>query len=321
MNLKRSARLVLVVAVVVSASVYLVHTVDLSLVVKTVLDASIPLYLVSIAAFFVTVPLRAKRWDVLLRDIDLETPFKLLNEFVFLSLYLNTVLPAKSGDVYRGFKVAGEGSEPTSTVLATIFVERLFDIVVLFGLLAVISLPLVQSMFYNNTRRLAVGVAFAGVAVLITYLLAARIDWIRQQVDPFIRGLQCIGSARTFTVFFLLTVAVWGLNVVRIFGLVGAININLGLTEVVLIAVVITILTGLPYTPAGIGIVESITTATLIGIGVSESAGLALVLLDRSITVVLVIIVGSLCFLYRVEENSLSAIYESIRTEHKVEKE
>jgi uncharacterized membrane protein YbhN (UPF0104 family) len=104
---------------------------------------------------------------------------------------------------------------------------------------------------------------------------------------------------------------VWGLNAVRIFALARAVDINLGTAGIILIAVVITILTGLPYTPAGIGIVEGVTTATLIGIGVSESAGLALVLLDRSITVVLVVIVGSLYFFYWSETSSVRAIYKN----------
>lgn len=308
MNLKRRARLALAGFIVIGAIVYLVLTVDLSLVVKTVLDASIPLYFAGIATFFITIPLRAKRWDVLLSDVGIRTPFKRLNELVFLSLYLNTVLPAKSGDLYRGYKVAGEGSEPTSAVLATIFVERLFDLVVLVGLLAVTSLQLVQTGLYDTTRFLAVGAAFFGVAVLIGYLLAARFCWLRQQVYAFKRGLMCISSIWTFTVFFSLTMAVWGFNVVRIFALAQAINIYIGITGVILIAVVITILSGLPYTPGGIGIVEGVTTATLIGIGVSESAGLALVLLDRSINIGIVIIVGSLYFLYRVENSSVRAI-------------
>jgi len=323
MNLKSGARIALLLTVVVGASVYLVRTVDLSLVVETVLEASIPMYLAGVATFFFTVPLRAKRWDVLLRDIDLHAPFRWLNGIVFLSLYLNTVLPAKSGDLYRGYKVAGEGTESTSTVLATIFVERVFDLVVLFGLLAVISIQFVQTILYDSTRLLTVGVVFAGVAVLGGYLLAARLDyldWVRQQVDAFRRGLRCISSVRTFSIFFSLTVAVWVLNVVRIFALARAIDINLGATGVVLIAVVITILTGLPYTPAGIGIVEGATTATLIGIGVSESAGLALVLLDRSITVVLVVLIGSFYFLYSAEISSVRSIYEN-NTEPKMKQE
>jgi len=324
MDRKLGARIALLLTVVVGVSVYLVRTVDLSLVVETVLGASLPIYLAGAGAFFLTVPLRTKRWDVLLRDINLHASFRWLNGIVFLSLYLNTVLPAKFGDLYRGYKVAGGGTESTSTVLATIFVERVFDLVVLFGLLAVISLQFVRTILYDSTQLLTLGVVLAGVAVLVGYLLAARLeylDWVRQQVDAFRRGLRCIGSVRTFSVFFSLTMAVWGLNVVRIFALARAIDIDLGAAGVVLIAVVITILTGLPYTPAGIGIVEGVTTATLIGIGVSESAGLALVLLDRSITVVLVVVVGSVYFLYSAEPSSVRSIYEKRRSESKVKRE
>jgi uncharacterized membrane protein YbhN (UPF0104 family) len=317
MDWKRGGRIILLIIVVVGSIAYLVSTVDLFLVVKTIYNASIPFYLVGVAVFFLTVPLRAKRWGILLHDIDIETQFRNINAIVFLSLYLNTVLPMKLGDFYRGYKVAGDRTESMSTILATIFVERVFDLIVLFGLLAIVSFQLVQRILYDGTRLLTAGVVFIGIVVLICYFFAVRlnyVDWVYQQIYSFRRGLQCIGSASTFLVFLLLTLVIWGLNVVRIFALAQAITINLGAMEIILIAVVITILTGLPYTPAGIGIVEGITTATLIGIGVTESAGLALVLLDRSITVVLVVITGSVYFFSKAEARSVRTIYENYRS-------
>lgn len=314
-DLKRGGRIALAIAVVVAASVYLVLTVDLLIVVEIVLDASMLLYLVGVASFFLTVPLRAKRWGVLLRGIGSETSVRWLNGVVFLSLYLNTVLPAKSGDIYRGYRVSDRCSKPMSSVLATIFVERVFDLVILVGLLAVISLGLVQQVLYDSTRVLVAGAAIAGVALVLLYLLEVRPEWIYRQIGAFRRGLQCIESAQTFGVFILLTTTVWGLNVVRIFALAGAIEVSLGTRGVVLVAVVVTILTGLPITPGGVGIVESVTTATLIGIGISESAGLALVLLDRSITIVLVVITGSLYLSYRAETIDLRAMYHESGSE------
>lgn len=316
MDLKRGGRLILLIAFVVGSIVYLIRTVDLFLVAKTVYNTSISLYLVGVAMFFLTVPLRAKRWDVLLHDIGMETQFRRLNGIVFLSLYLNTVLPMKLGDIYRGYKVVSERTESITTVLATIFVERVFDLVVLFGLLAVVSFQLVQTILYDSTRLLTIGVVFGGIAVLVCYFFVVQlnyVDWVYQKIESFRRGLRCIGSVRTLFTFFILTMAIWGLNVLRLFALAQAISIDIGATEIVLIAVVITILTGLPYTPAGIGIVESVTTATLIGIGVAESTGLALVLLDRSITVVLVVITGSLYFLSQAETSSVRTIYENHR--------
>lgn len=296
-------RVLIVLAVVLGAACYLWYTVDISDVLTVIASTSLPLYLLGVLSFYITIPLRTKRWQHLLNDIDISTRFSQMNGIIFLSLYFNTILPAKSGDLYRGYKTATRNNESASATMATIVVERVFDIIVLLTLLVVVSFSTFQRLVADGSRYLPPILFGTGVLFLLAYVVSTRdhprIDWLKNQLMEFRRGLRCIRSVRTLVSFLSITAILWGVNVVRVALLARSITVGIGLIEVALIAVIITLLTGLPYTPAGIGVVEGITTATLVGIGVSSSTGFALVVLDRSITVVSVIVFGSIYLVFQ----------------------
>jgi uncharacterized membrane protein YbhN (UPF0104 family) len=241
-----------------------------------------------------------------------------MNGIVFLSLFFNTILPAKSGDIYRGYKASRESGVDTSTILGTIATERAVDVLVLMSALAVISIQSIYMMVPDDWREFAlVTVGFILFSILC-YILARRYDLesvLRDQMRGFWYGLRCITSPWTLLSFLSLTGLVWSFNVARIALLAAAVNIDIGVTEVILIAVIVTLLSGLPYTPAGIGVVEGITTTALVSIGVSSSTGLALVLLDRSITVVSVLATGSGYLLYKT--GSLRPIHTATNLDQK----
>jgi uncharacterized membrane protein YbhN (UPF0104 family) len=318
MEFEHRSRIVLILLVVTGVSVYLWETVDLDETTEVLLSASLPLYAGAVATFYATVPFRTKRWQVLLDAVQARTPFGWMNGIVFLSLFFNTILPAKSGDIYRGYKASRESGVDTSTILGTIATERAVDVLVLMSALAVISIQSIYMMVPDDWREFAlVTVGFILFSILC-YILARRYDLesvLRDQMRGFWYGLRCITSPWTLLSFLSLTGLVWSFNVARIALLAAAVNIDIGVTEVILIAVIVTLLSGLPYTPAGIGVVEGITTTALVSIGVSSSTGLALVLLDRSITVVSVLATGSGYLLYKT--GSLRPIHTATNLDQK----
>jgi len=72
----------------------------------------------------------------------------------------------------------------------------------------------------------------------------------------------------------------------------AALGLPVNLLEVLFVSFLLAFLTGLPYTPAGVGFVEVIGTAAVVGLGFPKSASVSLVFLDRLITVVSVVVVG-----------------------------
>jgi uncharacterized membrane protein YbhN (UPF0104 family) len=67
----------------------------------------------------------------------------------------------------------------------------------------------------------------------------------------------------------------------------------------VLVALLVAFLSGLPYTPAGIGVVEVVTTSVIVAsTGITESIGVTFVLFDRLITVGSLVIVGAVVYTY-----------------------
>lgn len=80
--------------------------------------------------------LKAARWGRLLRPIG-AVPFRLLYRAVIIGYASNALLPAQLGDVVRAFVAAREMGLRLAPVLTTLLVERVLDLVVVVGLLAI----------------------------------------------------------------------------------------------------------------------------------------------------------------------------------------
>jgi glycosyltransferase 2 family protein len=75
-------------------------------------------------------------------------------------------------------------------------------------------------------------------------------------------------------------------------------DIHLGISGAFFVALTASLLTAVPLTPAGIGFVEGAVVGLLTLIyGVDQTEALAIVLVDRAISVLSVIILGSIAYL------------------------
>jgi len=260
-------------------------------------------YVIAIALFYVTFPLRAIRWSWLLANVDVEADRNSATFLLLLNWFLNTILPAKAGDVHRSFVGGREYETSTATVLGTIVTERALDLSVLaIGVVLAMGLTLEE---FSNAQQQVVWLAF-GLLFLIGGVMAAIVflqpSLLPEVVQPlladFRQGITSIRTPRDGIGMLGLTVVIWGLNVVRM-GMVGiAIGFQIDITLLVLTALLVAFLSGLPYTPAGLGVVELITTTVLIQAGVAESLGFSFILFDRFITVGTLVIIGAVAYLY-----------------------
>ena len=260
-------------------------------------------YVIAIALFYVTFPLRAIRWSWLLANVDVEADRNSATFLLLLNWFLNTILPAKAGDVHRSFVGGREYETSTATVLGTIVTERALDLSVL-AIGVVLAMGLVLEEFSNAQQQvvwLAFGLLFliGGVMAAIVFLQPSLLPEVVQPLlADFRQGITSIRTPRDGIAMLGLTVVIWGLNVVRM-GMVGiAIGFQIDITLLVLTALLVAFLSGLPYTPAGLGVVELITTTVLIQAGVSESLGFSFILFDRFITVGTLVIIGAVAYLY-----------------------
>src|SRR5213083_2525684 len=133
--------------------------------------ANIWLLLLTVVVATVTFPVRAIRWRLILRNAD-GRPFPLLPLWhaTTIGFMANNLLPARAGEVARAYVASRQLPVRFTTALGTIGVERVFDALVMLGLMAA---AIAAPSFPAHTRvggRSIEGVA-ASTAVLFGVLL------------------------------------------------------------------------------------------------------------------------------------------------------
>ncbi|MCT9097022.1 lysylphosphatidylglycerol synthase transmembrane domain-containing protein [Haloarchaeobius sp. HME9146] len=297
-------------AVLAFSTVYLWTTVDIFIAIEQVKSANLKIWVLSLIVFYATILFRTIRWRFLLSGMGLEPELRSANRLMFLSLFFNTILPAKSGDLYRCYSASEEYGESKSAHIGTVAVERTTDITLLLLGLLIGSASLFERLILSRlSGTAALGVSIVGMSVTAFYVILSYHELVPQKVRDisveFLRGFTATTTFSGTLVFLLLSIVIWSMNVVRIGLVTMSVGINMSLLNIFLIAILITVLTGLPITPAGIGIVEAITTSTLVFFGIAASDGLAFVLVDRMITIVSMVVFGSVYFYYTQSNRNL----------------
>jgi len=111
-----------------------VLNVDIGRTWQLVSTAHVGLLVVGLAAYYLTFPLRSLRWWLILRRVGTEVPYRDATEILFLSWFVNCLVPAKLGDLYRAYLLRGNFGASISRTVGTIFLERISDVVVIFAL-------------------------------------------------------------------------------------------------------------------------------------------------------------------------------------------
>ncbi len=275
------------------------------------------LLLAGLSIFYLTFPLRAWRWRVLLYNAQIpvqsgrhswaSTPA--LMEYVYLSWFANCIVPAKLGDAYRGYLLKHNGQVSFSSSMGTIFAERLLDMLGLFTLLVVSGWLTFGTRLPDGAR-----IVFIFGALLVTMIVIGLVGM--RWLSPFIRRFMPQRLHRVYGNFehaalrsfrpgimpqlILLTGGVWLLEGFRLFFVImalGSEGLTLSLSAIIFVALASSLLTAMPLTPAGLGVVEGTVTLVLTFFGVNKNLGSAVTLLDRVINFWSIIVFGFMLYL------------------------
>jgi uncharacterized protein (TIRG00374 family) len=142
-----NVRTVLSFGVGLAILVFVLSRVDVNLgeIRARLSQTQLPLFLAAVVLYYLTFPVRALRWQQLLKNVGYENgedqPFRMpssfgLAEIVLLSWFANCVVPAKLGDAYRAYLLKSTAGVSFSKTFGTILAERIIDMLLLFALLA-----------------------------------------------------------------------------------------------------------------------------------------------------------------------------------------
>jgi hypothetical protein len=273
--------------------------------------------LLGLGVFYLTFPMRALRWRLLLDNAGVPVragrtswaSFPALMEYIFLSWFANCIVPAKLGDAYRGYLLKHNGKVSFSTTFGTIFAERLLDMIGLFGLLVLSGWITFGAHMPEGTQ-----IVFGFGALLVIIILSglAGMRWLSPFIRRFIplRLREFYGNFEAAALvsfrpailprLVLMTGAIWLLEGFRLYFVILALGqegLALSLSAIVFVALASSLLTALPITPAGLGVVEGTITVVLTLFGVNQDLGIAVTLLDRVINFWSIVFFGFILYL------------------------
>ena len=283
----------------------LLSQVDIAQTVRIMKGTNLGLYFLAMGVFYSSLLFRGLRWKKLLENVGFNEKLKNITEIYFLSWFVNCVVPAKLGDLYRSYLLRKNYEPPISRTLGTIFLERVMDIVVLVFLLfssgilgfgskiPVLMLKALQAGVIIAVLLLAFLAILKYRRSLITIFLPQRIEGVFARFEE--------GSVRSFNrrklpVIVVYTVIIWSIEAVRMFLVTRAIGIHVSPFIVVFIAMSASLLTAIPLTPAGLGAVELTSSGIMMLVGVGKELAVSFALLDRLIGYWSVLILGGLLY-------------------------
>jgi uncharacterized protein (TIRG00374 family) len=276
-----------------------------------ILQANPVLLLAAFAVFYLGFPLRGLRWAVLIRGTGYPLRLRDATEIIFISWLVNCLVPAKLGDLYRAYLLKINSTVSLSRTFGTVFIERVLDLfaIVIFGL---------SSGYWSFRGRLPdeVQVVFL-IGVVVVILLAGGLLTMRnfgrrvilalplphkiiEFYDRFEEGVFAAVGMRALPRLILLTGLIWTTEAMRLFLVVEALgfpDVHLGISGAFFVALTGSLMTAVPFTPAGIGVVETAVVFVLTTVyNVPLTEAVAITLVDRVISVLSIIVFGSIAY-------------------------
>lgn len=298
--------------------------IDLGQVWRELRSANLALFALGAAVFYLGFILRVLRWRRMLvqAGVDAYPEVRLpsnggLLEIMLLAWFANCVVPAKLGDIYRGFLLKRRSEAPFTTTMGTIAAERLIDLVMLVVLLVISGLIVFGRHFPSGTGRVLV---YGGATVLVGVVGVVTVwvfrDHIVERLPARVAGpvnriqTGLFDNLRNPWSAIGISLVIWLGEGVRFFLVAWSLDARLALSTALFMALLGSLATVSPITPAGLGVVEAIVISVLPLVGVNEDSAAAIVILDRIIAYWSLIAIGIPLYIFHVRRDVAAAVQQ-----------
>lgn len=277
-----------------------------------------PRWIIAIAASSVLADtVRAIRWGTLLGSVH-KIPLAVRFRSVMIGSAGNHILPLRLGEALRVDSLARKSGLPFTTVLTTLVVERVFDVVGILLILAycLSALPAARELspaIMTAIRILAAGTTLLVVTVLISllwrqrvvrwldrflaWLASGRLARVVPQAHALLDGLRSLGSARQILTLLGQTMLLWfcfGLSFafgLKSLGLDGGSTLEL-MQATALILVFVSIFTMIPAAVGMLGTFQAGCIVALAVFGIPKGQALGFSIVVHSVQLVTSVAVG-----------------------------
>ncbi len=256
--------------------------------------------------FSLTFMTKVWRWRVMFHPDEERVPTGLL----FSALMISYIpLPFRAGEVARGIITSSRSGIPAPRVFSTIFIEKVLDILTLLLLLGV-SLPSVgmPGNLQGPAVTLGIGVTMVtllllalvlkpdiarGIARFIASKLPSRFgQHIGTATDQVLQGFAPMSNPAVALRIVLWSLASWGINVVTVYLLLRAFNIEVSAMAAGVLVVITNLSMAVPAAPGSIGTFELAVVTVLQVLGQSKEVSQASAILYHFIGLAPVAVMG-----------------------------
>ena len=259
--------------------------------------------------FFLSFWLRAIRWRYIVKhatDIRTYDSF----EIIIIGFMVNNVLPVRIGEFARAYLLGKRQNISKSLSLATVALERLWD-----GYTLVLFLAL-GLLFVDNVQNWLIRLAFAAAAlytvVLVLMLLLNRFterfthfvgrgtlifgerisNKIKELLFSFSQGLDLLRSKQDLAIVGLLSILVWLVFAVSIFGMIKGANLHLPFIATFSFLGILALGITIPSSPGYVGTIQYFSIIALGLWGIEKTTALGFSIIYHAITYFPVTVLG-----------------------------
>jgi len=267
---------------------------------------SIPLLLLAFVLSLGTVAFRIYRWKFLSEKYNAGITWHDASLVSIASLFYANITPGKIGDLYKAYYMQKRYALNFFDGVSMIFYERFFELMILFLAASAI-------IFVELKGITVIILEVTAIVLILLFVFYYKVDYFMKLLEkystkiPFLKRVPADFKIRklSFRVIipvFFITVFSLGLEFVRLW--VVALAFGYTLNPILLtIFFCLSIIAGLvSQIPLGVGVMEASLGYFLIVLGVAATDSMAIVLVDRLISMYFVLILGFICSKYAADQ-------------------
>lgn len=263
---------------------YAFQGVDLAAVGRDMLQVGALWVTASVLATVAGLILRAVRWRLLLTGIK-AFPLGSLVSATFIGIMANNVLPARMGEFVRAWVLARREQASSSTVFASIVLERLLDLLAALAILGMclVFLPKLDqkaaAVVTGTGKVVLLGVVGLGLVIALAvrarpvvlrfaYALGERVQrsWtasLLKILEQFLEGLRGLRGALQTLAVLALSLLIWAASIAAFLVLAEGFGLGLTAVQAALVFVVVLFGVALPSAPGFVGTFHGFCVAGL----------------------------------------------------------
>lgn len=273
-------------------------------ILAAISSAEIIWILPAIPVYFFGLWMRTMRWKIFLKPIS-DIKMRALFPTVAIGYMGNNIYPARLGEIVRSAILKKENNTPISASLATIFIERIFDGLVMLGFI-LLNLTVIRQMSHSAEIQQTIdAIAAWGSGIFLfaffAFLIAAFFPQpslrliesflsrlfpekfskpVSEIAEKFFSGIQSLQSPATIAITMAISIAIWLVEAIFYWMVMQAFPFSIGLNAILFLVGFLNLFTIIPSTPGYIGTFDAPGIALLSALGIEgqNAAGYTLLL-------------------------------------------